>query len=229
MKNMQRKFVVAVAALCCVGGVFAKSHEYNGLYEGQNLDKVAFPIGGIGSGMFCLEGSGAISHMSVRNTMEFFHEPMVFPTIYINDGESSMAKVVEGPVPIWKVFGHGKTSNGSVGRTYGLPRFEKASFMDRFPFGTVTLSDEEIPLDVTVTGWNPFIPGNADDSSLPVGGLEYRFTNTSSKKLETVFSYSSLNHLAFDATDLGSFARTSSRITAMDNGFVLNDRTRRIR
>ncbi|RKX42193.1 MAG: hypothetical protein DRP64_10230 [Verrucomicrobia bacterium] len=189
------------------------NHEYNGPYEGKNLDKVAFPIGGIGSGMFCLEGSGAISHMSVRNTMEFFNEPTIFPAIYVNDGTSATAKVLEGPIPVWKVFGHGGTSNGSAGKTYGLPRFEKASFKDRFPFGTVRLSDKDVPLDVTITGWNPFTPGNADDSSLPVGALEYKFTNTSSKRLQSVFSFNTVNFI--------SLKKDSDRIVAVDNGFIL--------
>ena len=48
---------------------------YNGAYHDEYLSRVAFPIGGIGAGMFCLEGTGAISHMSVRNKPEVFHEP----------------------------------------------------------------------------------------------------------------------------------------------------------
>lgn len=190
-----------------------KGHEYNGSYDGQNLDKVAFPIGGIGAGMFCLEGSGAISHMSIRNTMEFFNEPTIFPAIYVNDGTISTAKVLEGPIPVWKVFGAGGTSNGSAGKTYGLPRFEKASFKDRFPFGTVSLSDKDVPVDVSITGWNPFTPGNADDSSLPVGALEYRFTNTSSKPLHSVFSFNTVNFL--------SLRKDTDKILSMDNGFIL--------
>ena len=39
----------------------AQNREYNGLYEGPYLNRVAFPIGGIGAGMICLEGTGAIS------------------------------------------------------------------------------------------------------------------------------------------------------------------------
>jgi hypothetical protein len=33
---------------------------FNSVYEGENLNRLAFPIGGIGAGMFCLEGNGAI-------------------------------------------------------------------------------------------------------------------------------------------------------------------------
>ncbi len=34
---------------------------FDGPYEGRNLDRIAFPLGGIGAGMFCLEGCGALS------------------------------------------------------------------------------------------------------------------------------------------------------------------------
>ncbi len=42
-------------------------HKFNGYYTGKYLDRVAFPIGGIGAGMFCMEGTGSISHLSVKN------------------------------------------------------------------------------------------------------------------------------------------------------------------
>ena len=44
----------------------APKRAYNGSYTGEFLNRLAFPIGGMGAGMFCLEGTGSISHMSVR-------------------------------------------------------------------------------------------------------------------------------------------------------------------
>src|SRR5688572_18926121 len=41
--------------------------DYNGTYKDDFLNRIAFPIGGLGAGMFCLEGTGAISHMSIRS------------------------------------------------------------------------------------------------------------------------------------------------------------------
>ncbi|HLP73066.1 MAG TPA: GH116 family glycosyl hydrolase [Bacteroidales bacterium] len=169
-------------------------HEYNGSYTGQYLDRVAFPIGGIGSGMFCLEGTGAISHMSVRNRPEVFNEPCMFAAISVKGIENG-AKVLEGPVPGWKRFGRPNTGNGAPGTTYGFPRFENVSFTARFPFGEIQLSDNDIPLDVKLTGWSPFIPGDADNSSLPAGGLEYEFSNTGSTQVEAVFSFNSVNFM----------------------------------
>ena len=56
-------------------------HEYNGIYSGKYLDRIAFPVGGIGAGMFCIEGTESIFHMSVRNRPEVFNEPCMFAAI----------------------------------------------------------------------------------------------------------------------------------------------------
>src|SRR6478609_6445778 len=66
--------------------------EYNGAYENQFLKRVAFPLGGLGAGMFCLEGTGAISHMSVRSKPDVFNEPGMFGAISLK-GVTGGAKV----------------------------------------------------------------------------------------------------------------------------------------
>ncbi len=170
------------------------SRTYNGPYTGIYLNRVAFPIGGIGAGMICLEGRGAVSHVSVRNVIDFFNEPCMFAALCVR-GEENTARILEGPVQDWKTFGAPLTGNGAAGTSYGLPRFNDASFNTRFPFGFVKLSDEKIPLEVEITGWSPFIPGNADDASLPVGVLEYHFKNPAGKSIDAVFSYNSKNFM----------------------------------
>ncbi len=190
------------------------SHLFNSYYEGKYLDRIAFPIGGIGAGMFCLEGTGAISHMSVRNHPEMYNEPCMFAAISVKGLENG-TKVLEGPVPDWKKFGQPGSGNGSEGTTYGLPRFEEARFLARFPFATVDLKDGDIPMTVSLTGWSPFIPTDQDNSSLPAGAIEYTFKNTSSSKIEAVFSYSSRNFMSQQG------GRNS--IKAISNGFVLSE------
>ena len=185
---------------------------YNGPYSGPHLNRVAFPIGGIGAGMFCLEGTGAISHVSVRNTLHFFNEPCTFAAITIKE-DMNVARVLEGPVPGWKIFGAARTGNGASGSSYGLPRFKQAAFLSRFPFGTVSLEDPNIPLEVTLTGWSPFIPGDADNSSLPVGSLEYSFKNGTDSAVEAVFSFNTKNFMASAGEGHG--------VLPIKNGFVL--------
>jgi uncharacterized protein (DUF608 family) len=184
---------------------------FNGSYSGPYLNRIAFPIGGIGAGMVCLEGTGTISHVSVRNKMDYFREPLVFAALCVR-GPKNVARVLEGPVPDWKIFGPPETGMGVHGKNYGLPRFEEASFRAFFPFGIVKLKDRKVPLDIKITGWSPFIPGDADNSSLPTGALEYSFKNTTKDCVEAVFSYHAANFMAI--------SQESRSIKPIKNGFV---------
>ena len=189
-------------------------HTFNGAYTGSYLNRVAFPIGGLGAGMFCLEGTGAISHVSVSNKPAVFNEPGMFAAISVKDIANG-AKILEGPVPDWKKFGQRDAGNGSGGATTGLPHFRHATFLPRFPFAYLDISDTDLPLKVRVTGWSPFIPTEEDLSGLPAGALEYHFTNTTTKSIEAVFSFNAKNFLRVNAG--------SNAIRPIDNGFILHE------
>ncbi len=190
------------------------ARQYNDYYTDTQLSRIAFPIGGIGTGMFCLEGTGAISHMSIRHRPELFHEPTMFAALAVKGVEKG-SKVLEGPVPDWKKFGYRGAGNGSGGTTYGLPRFSSAKFLARFPFGIIELEDDDLPVTVKITGWNPFIPNDPDSSGLPVGGFEYEFRNTGSSSLDAVFSYHSRNFLSVEGG--------TNSIRSRSGGFILSE------
>ncbi|MEP7252625.1 MAG: GH116 family glycosyl hydrolase, partial [Ginsengibacter sp.] len=187
---------------------------FNTAYRNEFLNRIAFPVGGMGAGMFCMEGTGAISHISVRNKPEIFNTPAMFAAISVKGFENG-AKLLEGPVPDWKKFGQLDAGNGATGATTGLPRFRSASFKAKFPFGHLDISDPDIPMKIAVTGWSPFIPTDDDNSSLPLGSMEYKFTNTSHNSLEVVFSFNSKNFLRID--------KGKNSIRSIKNGFVLSE------
>jgi len=191
-------------------GDVSGQHRFNGDYSGSFLDHISFPIGGIGAGMFCMDGTGSLSHLSIRNKPEFFNEPIAFAAISIKGIENG-AKVLEAQVPDWKLFGLPGTGTGAPGKSYGLPRFEEGRFLPRFPFATLSLNDRDLPLSAEVTGWSPFIPGDADNSSLPAGAMIYKFRNTGSEKIEAVFSWNSRNIVV----------EWTGRILKADKGFIL--------
>ena len=191
-----------------------EGHEYNGSYSGKYLGRIAFPVGGLGAGMFCIDGTGSISHMSVRNRPDIYNEPCMFAAISVK-GLKNGTKVLEGQVPDWKKFGQPNSGNGSPGASYGFPRFKDTKFTARFPFAQIELRDDDLPLEADMTGWSPFIPTDADNSSLPVGAIEYSFRNTSSVKIEAVFSYNSRNFMGQ--------ANGVNRIKKIQNGFVLSE------
>jgi len=203
--------ILTLLSLTPVTPVHAQ-HVFNGSYRGPNTGRIAFPVGGMGAGMFCLEGSGAISHMSVRNNPDMFNEPPMFAAIAIK-GRPGSARVLEGPVPGWKKFGMPNAATGGYGSTWGLARFRSADFLARFPFGEINLYDEQLPLSVHISGWSPFIPTDADNSSLPVGALEYSIRNTGNQPIDLVFSYNTRNFMALDGA--------ANHIKPIRQGFVL--------
>lgn len=192
----------------------ASAKTVDKIYSGKELDHIDYPIGGLGSGMFCISGTGAITNLSFHHYPQLFHEPCVFAAVHVK-GIKNGAKVLETSVPDYKIFGRKDGGMGVGGTTWGLPRFEKGTFSTRFPFAEINLSDKDMPLDVNLIAWNPFIPNDEDNSGLPVGGLEYTFTNTSKSQVEAIFSFNTRNFMCRTNDEV-------SPITKMDKGFVLN-------
>ena len=196
------------------------AHEFNGKYDGKNLDYIAFPIGGLGAGMFCLEGTGSLASFSFENKPDIHNCPTIFAAVHMG----GKIRVLEGPVPGNKIFtapsaapdgatggnplaGHG---NGLTGKNYGLPRFDKCDFTGRFPFAEINLADEEMPMEAKLVGWSPFLPGNSDMSSLPFGVLDYKLTNKSDTAQETVFYFQCTKWMGQDA-----------EVQPLPNGFLV--------
>ena len=91
-------------------------HEYNGAYTGRCTDHVAFPMGGMGAGMVCLDGTGSLSHLSVRNRPDIFNEPYAYSAVCVKGKRGNRARVLEGQVPRRKVFGYPDTGKGGDGK-----------------------------------------------------------------------------------------------------------------
>lgn len=73
-------------------------HAFNGSYDGDNLSQIAFPLGGIGAGMICLEGSGSFSHVSLRHQPDTGHEPLLFASVGF-PSRPDLARVIESQTP----------------------------------------------------------------------------------------------------------------------------------
>lgn len=212
-------FTITVAVIFCAcadtgRSSYSSKRPFNGKYEKEYLSRIAFPIGGMGAGMFCIEGSGAISHMSVRHRPQIFNEPCMFAAIHIK-GINNGTKVLEGQSSEWKRFGSPGSATGMGHTSWGLPRFKENTFLARFPFAEIELRDKELPVEVQLKAWSPFIPTDEDNSSMPVGAIEYTFHNKGNSTVDAVFSYTSRNFMFFDR-------RGVSTAKPIPNGFILS-------
>jgi uncharacterized protein (DUF608 family) len=171
-----------------------------------NALQAALPMGGIGAGCFCLNGSGGFQDFSLRHHPETTalpdgHNPSldaVFAILHLKGGKKRKpaTRLVEGPLPPEKIYDQGLQSQGYRHGGYeGLPRFARSRFAAGYPFGKASLSDPALPLEVDVLGFNPFIPLDAKNSGIPCALLEYTVRNRSRETVSFEFSF----HMAHPA------------------------------
>ena len=186
-----------------------------GTFTGDRATQIAMPLGGIGAGCICLNGYGGLQDFSVWNHPAttalpegYASSQAGFAILHVK-GASPVTKLVEGPFPILKIYDQGLQGQGyRRGGFEGLPRFEKCIFRGQYPFGEAQISDASIPLQVSLSAWNPFIPLDDENSGIPCAILEYTLRNASSRKVEYEFSYH-LSHLAPGCGDEESKSRNS--------------------
>lgn len=188
-------------------------------YSGAKAERIVFPLGGLGAGMIGLSGTGALTAVSVRNAPALLNEPFVFAAVRWSGASGQGARVIEGPVPTWKLTypwpDSTGTGRGQQGKTFGLPRFADASFAPRFPFAELSLEAPGGPLACRLVAWSPFVPGDPDASSLPVAGLEYEIRNTAAERVETILSFHARNFMRVAGS------KSPAGVGAADGGFSL--------
>ncbi len=195
-------------------------------FSGNHSLQVAMPLGGIGTGCICLNGYGGMQDFSIRNRpsttavdAHFAPSEAAFALLHIR-GATPITRLVEGPLPPEKIFDQGLQGQGyRRGGHEGFPRFEKSTFKGEFPFGEVSLSDPKVPLNVTVTGWNPFIPLDDRNSGIPCVVLEYKFENSTQRRVEFQFSY----HLSHLVVGCGQDGGTSRNEAIPDRGVFFSN------
>ena len=65
----------------------------------------------------------------------------------------------------------------------GMPHFRDCTFEGKFPFAVVRFLDDSFPGDVSLEAFNPLIPTNEDDSSIPAAFFAVAVKNTSQETL----------------------------------------------
>ncbi len=166
--------------------LFAKGKQRS--YTGDALKEIAFPLGGIGTGTVSLGGRGQLRDWEIFNRPAKGHiMPYTFPSIYLKpEGGEPMARVLETQLKPHFIEGGGMSPH----RVCGLPRLKDATFYGEYPFAHIEFKDPKLPVKVEMTAFNPMIPLNEKDSSIPTAVLRYKVTNPSRKKADGTICWS---------------------------------------
>ncbi len=170
-------------------------------YTGDQLKEIVFPLGGIGSGSVSLSGTGNLMDWEIFNrpdkgSLNGYSQICVRTVdqkgnVILKSLCADTQKDLSGSYRRIKFAGYG--FGVDQGRMNGFPHFEDCVFEGRFPVAELSFGAEDFPGSVKLTAFNPLIPHNEDDSSLPAAFFEVEFTNESQGMLDfsAVFSLAS--------------------------------------
>jgi uncharacterized protein (DUF608 family) len=160
---------------------------------------VAFPLGGIGTGNISLGARGDLRDFEIWNeprkglTLPYSHF-----SLWARAGEGeSVTRVLEGPIPPPYPASHGIHPN--LGG--GLARFAQSRLRGRYPTAELELRDPEVPVDIDLLAYTPFVPLDPDESGLPCAVLRWQLTNNGSVRVRASVVGSLLNPAGFAGTD----------------------------
>lgn len=157
-------------------------------YKNKNI---SFPLGGIGAGCIGLSGNGELIDWEIfnkpnKNTRNgYSHFAIVAKTGDKSDvrvlqgdtSESLMGRHVDG---MYSGFGFGPASNSFA----GFPHFRNAEFSATLPMSELVLSDTDFPCKARLKAFNPLIPHDEFNSSLPAAFFEWTIENTGDSETE---------------------------------------------
>lgn len=201
MKN-QLCLPALLLVLCCFQTVHSADWPVLKKYDQEHTYKIALPLGGIGTGTVSLGGRGDLRDWEIMNTPAKGYNPgsgrnnSAFFTLYTDIEGKKDLRLLEGPVPFYEYEG----SSGAIATNHGLPRFSEVSFDAAYPFGQVNLKTPQIPVSVRIKAFNPMIPGDIDNSSIPVAILDFEVTNNSDKAMTFSICGTMQNFIGEDGT-----------------------------
>ena len=187
-------------------------------YDREHIYKIALPIGGIGTGTVSLGGRGNLQDWEIMGIPAKGYNPgsgrnnSAFFTLYTEINGKKDLRLLEGSVPFYEYEG----ASGAVATNHGLPRFNEASFDAAYPFGQVNLKTPQIPVSVKMKAFNPMIPGDIDNSSIPVAVIDYELTNHSKEAVKFSICGTMQNFIGNDGTE--SKAMDNRNIYRNENG-----------
>jgi len=206
MKISRRSLLLATAASTAqpkLGSSAALQEASNGgaplpgrHFRDEALREIAFPLGGIGTGTVSLSGLGGLRDWEIFNRPNKGSTlPFTFAALRIAGGglAAPSVRVVERqPLP---PFSGGFGSPRST--ALGLPHFPDAVFTGSYPFAHVQLQDPSLPVEVSLEAFNPMVPLDTENSSLPVAVLTYRCVSRAAAPLEAALAFSAMNPVGY--------------------------------
>ena len=173
-------------------------------YKGEFTKEISFPLGGIGTGSIGLGGDGRLIDWEIFNRPSkgsingYSHF-----AIRAIEGDKITAAVLNGDKikDYTGQYKHEADFNMFVGyglgmdemQMCGFPHFEDVEFDGEFPIASMRFKSAKFPANVTMNVFNPLIPRDADNSSIPAGFFEFEVENITTEPVKYQIAFSVAN------------------------------------
>ncbi len=170
-------------------------------YTGEYLREVNFPLGGIGTGSIGLAGNGRLVDWEILNSPKKGSINGYTTTVVKCQRENGevlvraligdQQKELMGTYLKEKYSGYGFGPDS--GSMQGFPHFRGCEFTGEYPIAKIRFFDEDFPLEVVLTAFNPLIPGDDKNSSIPAAFFSYELVNKTDESLTVTVSFAVCN------------------------------------
>lgn len=172
-------------------------------YKDDHAQAISFPLSGIGTGGVSISGTGQLIDWELdgRANKGAVNEYTHFAIKAERGGKTVDARVLHGDVLEGlngsalachhHSWGYGQGPNRTT--LAGLAHFDDVSFSAEFPFAELSYKTGKMPADISLSCFNPFIPGDEDNSSLPAAFFDWEIINSSNEKTDYTLAFSSGN------------------------------------
>lgn len=177
-------------------------------YQGDKTKEISFPMGGIGTGCIGLAGNGRLVDWEIFNRPNkgsingFSH----FAIKAESDKKVLDARVLNGELnpPYTGVPGQTNFQGYGFGPSResmaGVPHFREVQFRGEFPLARLNFKEDKFPGIVKMNAFNPFIPLNDKESSIPGAFFEIEVENTTEIEINYTIAFSVNNPLPAGTT-----------------------------
>ena len=157
-------------------------------FSAEQLQQIAFPLGGIGAGSIALGGRGQLRDWEIFNRPDKGNAPAyALAAVWAQvPGRKAVSKVAEARFLPPYEGPSGLGSNNSP----GLPRLDSAVFTGSYPTARIDFRDRRLPVKLSLEAFTPFFPLEEDASGLPVAVLRYKVQNPNAAPAQVALSYS---------------------------------------
>ena len=129
----------------------------------------------------------------------------MFYGVYKNIAGEKKSKDFDGPIPPAEYAGQ----KGAARPIMDCRDLNMHSFDAAYPFAIVNLDDDDMPVSAKAKIFNPFIPGDAISSGIPIAVIRYEIKNKTNQPLTVAVAGSLDNFIGMDGSvaEFNSFDR----------------------